>query len=57
MKRSRLSGSQPDRKPRLFKAESDLTIEKRNHAPVGTGEFLLVVEPAVFSTEGSISPL
>ena len=42
----------PDRQLRLLKAKSDLPIEKRNHSPVGTGEILLVVEPAGFQHRG-----
>jgi predicted molibdopterin-dependent oxidoreductase YjgC len=44
--------ARPDRQPRLLKATSDLTIEKRDHSPVGTGEMLLVVEPAGFQHRG-----
>ena len=42
----------PDRQLRLLKPKSDLTIEKRNHSPVGTGEILLVVETAGFQHRG-----
>jgi formate dehydrogenase (NADP+) alpha subunit len=45
--------AKPDREPRRLKAESGLTVEKKNHPPAGQGEFLLIVEPAGFQHRGT----
>jgi anaerobic selenocysteine-containing dehydrogenase len=42
-----------DREPRRLKAGSELAIEKKDHPPIGKGEFLLVVEPAGFQHRGT----
>ena len=44
--------AKPDRQPRLFKAQSELTIEKKNQSPAGKGPLLLMVEYAGFQHRG-----
>jgi formate dehydrogenase (NADP+) alpha subunit len=41
-----------DRKPRRLNPKSEPIIEKKNQAPVGTGDFLLVVEQGGFEHRG-----
>jgi formate dehydrogenase alpha subunit len=42
-----------DRQPRLFKAQSEPTIEKKNQLPVGEGPLLLMVEYGGFQHRGT----
>ena len=44
--------AKPDREPRRLKAKSELIIEKKNQAPAGKGEFLLMVEQGGFQHRG-----